>query len=353
MTENGQIIFQTVRMLVLFAVSFLIALPLISFYIRLAKKFGLVKKNIRDSKTTPIFSRLHQNKRGIPTAGGLVIWGTVLFLAVLFLLLSRFFGGAFSYFNFVNRAQTYLPLAVMFFAGLIGLFDDFLGIFQIGPKGGGMRMGIKIFLYSLVAVVAGLWFYFKLDWDILYIPFLGYFAIGWFYLLIFIFIVVAASFSTNETDGLDGLAGGALLFAFLSLIVVSFVLKRYDLAAMEVVILGSLCAFLWHNIYPAKVFMGDTGSMALGTTLGVIAMLTNTALFLPFFAFILFIESLSVLVQVFSKKFFRKKIFLSTPIHHHFEALGWPEACVTMRFWIISALFASFGLVLFFLARFL
>jgi len=166
------------------------------------------------------------------------------------------------------------------------------------------------------------------------------------------FVIIASAFSANETDGLDGLLGGVSLFAFVALTAVAFVLGRYDLATFSGVTSGALLAFLWFNIYPARFFMGDTGSMALGITMGVIAMLTNTALFLPFFAPILIIESISVIIQMTSKKFFGRKIFISTPIHHHFEAIGWPETKVTMRFWIISAVFVAFGLSLFFISRF-
>lgn len=353
MNANTQIVFQVVRMLILLAVSFGVAFLLAPFVTRFLYKFNLTKKNIRDASLTPIFSRLHQNKSQTSTMGGVIIWGTVIGLALVFLILDKLSDGFWGYFNFVNRAQTYLPLVTMLIAGIIGLFDDLLGVFKIGPKGGGLQMGLKIILYTAVAAVGACWFYFRLGWSTFYIPFLGYFEIGWWYLPIFIFIIVATAFSANETDGLDGLAGGTLLFAFGSLIVVSFILGRYDLAAMETVILGALLAFLWFNIYPAKFFMGDTGSMSLGITLGVIAMLTNTAVFLPFFAVILVIESLSVIIQVTSKKIFHRKIFLSTPIHHHFEAIGWPETQVTMRFWIISALASALGLVLFFLARFM
>jgi len=353
MTISHQIVFQVVRMLILLAISFCVAFLAAPLFIRLLTKLDLRKKNIRDASTAPVYSALHQNKCQTPTMGGVIIWGTVIGLALIFLLLNKLSDGFWSYFNFVNRSQTYLPLATMLIAGLIGLFDDLMGIFKIGPKGGGLQMRVKIILYTLVAFVGACWFYFRLGWSTFYVPFLGYFEIGWWYLPIFIFIIVATAFSANETDGLDGLAGGTLLFAFASLIVISFVLGRYDLAAMETVTLGALLAFLWFNIYPAKFFMGDTGSMSLGITLGVIAMLTNTALFLPFFAVILVLESLSVIVQMFSKKFFQRKIFLSTPIHHHFEAIGWPETQVTMRFWIISAMASALGLVLFFLARFL
>lgn len=353
MSVQTQMVFQTVRMMILFAVSFAVAVSLAPFFLRMLRRFDFRKKNIRDAANAPIFSRLHQNKSQTPTMGGLLIWGTVVVLAFLFLVLDKVFGGFWSYFNFVNRGQTYLPLAAMLTAGLLGAFDDFLGILKIGPKGGGLRMSSKIVLYVFLAVAGAAWFYFRLGWSTFYVPFIDYFEIGWWYIPLFIFIIVAAAFSTNETDGLDGLAGGVLLFAFASLVVVSFVMGRYELAAMETAILGALLAFLWFNIYPAKFFMGDTGSMSLGVTLGVIAMLTNTALFLPFFALILVVESFSVLFQVASKKFFHRKIFLSAPIHHHFEALGWPETQVTMRFWIISVIANVIGLVLFFLARFL
>lgn len=337
----------------MFALSFAAAIlitPLIYYFL---DKYDLRKKNIRDKETAPVFNRLHKDKSNIPTMGGIIIWVTVLSVAALFFVLDSLWNGFASYFNFVNRAETYLPLAALFFAAIVGLVDDFLGIRRIGPWGGGLRMSFKIILYTLVALVGAWWFFFRLEWNFLYIPFVGLVDVGWWYIPFFVFVIVAAAFSSNETDGLDGLAAGVLFFAFSAMVVVAFILGRYDLAVMIGAILGALLAFLWFNIYPARFFMGDTGSMSLGITLGVIAMLTNTAIFLPFFAFILVIESGSVIIQVLSKKFRGKKIFLSTPIHHHFEALGWPESQVTMRFWIISAVAASFGLVIFFLARFI
>ena len=285
--------------------------------------------------------------------GGVIIWATVIGLAVLFWVLDFLFDGFWGYLNFIDRAQTYLPLAAMLLAAVVGFADDLLGVLKIGPHGGGIKVRHKLVLYALMAAVGAWWFYFRLGWDFLYIPFLGNFQIGWWYFPFFMFIIIASAFSANETDGLDGLAAGVLLTAFASLTVVAFVLERYDLAAFGGAVIGALLAFLWFNIYPARFFMGDTGSMSLGITLGVIAMLTNTAFLLPFFALILVLESLSVIIQVASKKILGRKVFLSAPIHHHFEALGWPETQVTMRFWIISAIFSALGLVIFFLARFL
>ena len=345
-------IFEAVRVLVMFALSFAVALFVTPFFLRFSEKFDFRKKNIRDEKSAPIFYSFHKKKSETPTMGGMIIWVTVLGLALTFFVLRYFLDGFADYFDFVNRAETYLPLTALLLTALVGLADDLFGILGKGPHKGGLTVVQKLLLYTAVAIVGAWWFYFKLGWDVLYIPFIGSVFIGAWYIPFFIFILVATAFSTNETDGLDGLAAGTLFFAFGAIAVVAFILGRYDLAVMNAAILGALLAFLWFNINPAKFFMGDTGSMSLGITLGVMAMLTNTAFFLPFFGFILVMESLSVIIQVLSKKLRGKKVFFSAPIHHHFEALGWVESQITMRFWIISAVATIFGLVLFFLARF-
>lgn len=343
---------EIIRILVLGGTSFGVALLLTPVLIKLLDRFHL-NKQIRSEESAPIFHKLHKHKENTPTMGGIIIWGTVLLLAVLIFILDKMFDGVFSYLNFIDRAQTYLPLITMFIAAILGLFDDILGVFKIGPNGGGLRVSQKLIIYSVISAIGGLWFYFRLGWDVLYVPFVGGVTIGWWYIPIFMFVIIASAFSTNETDGLDGLAGGVMLFAFVSLTVVSFMLERFHLAAFGAVVVGALIAFLWFNIYPARFFMGDTGSMALGITMGVVAMLTNTTLFLPFFAFILVIESLSVIIQLTSKKLFKRKVFLSTPIHHHFEALGWHETRITMRFWIVSIISCILGLILFLMSRFL
>ncbi len=346
------VVLQAIRVIGLSLVAFLVALALTPVMVRVLKKFH-VAKQIRSGADTPIFSQLHAKKAGTPTMGGAIIWITVLGMALLFVLFDLLFGGFWTYLNFVDRAQTYLPIAAMLIAAILGLADDIMGVLKIGPYGGGLRMTQKLVLYLLLAIIGALWFYYRLDWSVLHIPFVGNLEIGWWYIPLFIFIIVASAFSANETDGLDGLAGGALLFAFSALAVVAFAIGRYDLAAFGGVIIGALLAFLWFNIYPARFFMGDTGSMSLGITMGIVAMLTNTTLLLPFFASILVFESLSVIIQVVSKKLRNgKKVFLSAPIHHHFEALGWPETQVTMRFWIVSAILSALGLIIFFLERY-
>ncbi len=344
--------FQIIRILFFSALSFIFAIlsaPLLTHFLY---KYKLGKK-IRNSGATPIFSKLHAHKAGTPTMGGVLVWGTVLILILFFYFLMQLFpGDVFYYFNFLSRAETLLPLGALIATAIIGLFDDWLDVTGRGMfGGGGLKLRHRLLIYTLIAIFGALWFYFKLDWSIIHVPFLGNFEIGAWYIPIFIFIIVATSFSVNETDGLDGLAGGTLLIAFAAYGVISFVMGRYDLAAFCAVIIGALLAFLWFNIPPARFYMGDTGAMSLGVTLGIIAMLTNNAFLLVFIGFIFLVESLSVIIQTLSKKIRGKKIFLSSPIHHHFQALGWPEAKVVMRFWVIAGMAATIGLIIFLLDK--
>ena len=345
------ILLQLIRILALSALSFGVSMLFAPLWLKVLKKLNFGKQ-IRN-EGAPIYHSLHKKKEGTPTAGGVIVWLPVLVLVLAIWLLAKLFNGFFEYLNIVNRAQTYLPLAAFVGAALLGLIDDILGVFRIGEKGGGLSVKIKVVFYTLISLVGALWFYFKLNWDILHIPLIGNWQIGEWYILFFVFILVASAFSANETDGLDGLLGGTMLTAFLSEGAVAFLIGKYDLTALIAMIAGSLLAFLWDNIYPAKYFGGDTLSMSLGISIGVIAVLTNTVFLLPFFVFIPFLESLSVIIQVGSKKLRKKKVFLSSPIHHHFEAKGWPEPQITMRFWLVSWLMAALGLIIFFLDKFI
>jgi len=340
--------FQVIRIFTLSAVSFAIAIawtPLLSHFLYKYK----LGKSIRNEGATPIYSRLHKHKEGTPTMGGVLVWVTVLFVILIFAYLSslEFIPEWIANFNFLSRSETLLPLGVLIASALVGLLDDWFNVKQRGGgRGGGLKMRHRLLIFALIAAVGAWWFYFKLDWDVIHIPFSGTYAIGWWFIPFFIFIIVATAFSVNETDGLDGLAAGTLLAAYGSLGALAFIQGQYDLVAFCGVITGALLAFLWFNIKPARFFMGDTGSMSLGVTLGVVAILTHAEFFLPIIAFIFVIESGSVLIQITSKKLFNKKIFLSAPIHHHFEALGWPESKIVMRFWVIAAVTAVIGLIL-------
>ncbi len=327
----------------------LLATPLLTHFLYKYK----LGKNIRDDGSTPVFSALHKDKKGTPTMGGILVWGTVVIIATVFWIADRIFEipGA-HVFNFLTRRETLLPLGAFLGASLVGLADDFLDINRLGHKGRGFPFRFKVFLYTLVAIIGAWWFYFKLDFSYLHVPFYGNLEIGWLFIPFFILVVVGTSFAVNEADGLDGLAGGTLLIAFLSFSLISYMSGRENLAAFLGVTIGALLAFLWFNVYPARFIMGDTGSMGLGVLLAIVAFLTNSVLLLPLIGFIFMVEAFSALIQIFSKKVFKRKIFLSAPIHHHFEALGWPETKVTMRFWIISAVTSIIGVIIFFLDRY-
>ncbi|MBI4135333.1 phospho-N-acetylmuramoyl-pentapeptide-transferase [Candidatus Uhrbacteria bacterium] len=324
-----------------FALAFLFAPMLLRFLVR--HKLG---KQIRSAALAPIFARLHKNKEGTPTMGGILIWGITLLVLVVVWIAAKLDGSFWSALNFFSRPQTYLPLAALFAAAAVGIVDDLFNIKRIGPAGGGLRMRHRLILYTAIAAVGAFWFYFKLEWDVLHIPFFGNVIVGAWYIPIFMLVIVATGFSVNQTDGLDGLAGGVLLSAFAAYAAIAFILERYDLAALLAVIIGALTVFIWYNIYPAKFFMGDTGSMSLGVTLGVVAMLTNYALLLPIIGVILVVEAASTILQLVSKRYYRKKIFLSSPLHHHLEAKGWPEPNVVFRLWLISAFGAMVGVIL-------
>ncbi|HEV8601556.1 MAG TPA: phospho-N-acetylmuramoyl-pentapeptide-transferase [Patescibacteria group bacterium] len=336
-----------IKIFSLATISFIVAIaltPLLTNFLY-KHKFG---KQIRADGTTPVFSKLHDKKKGTPTMGGILIWLTTILLASVFWFLDRVAGIEFFHnLNFLTRQQTLLPLGVLGATALLGLLDDYLGVKGIGGgRGGGLRVRHRLLFYTFVAIVGAYWFYYKLQFDIFHIPGLGNFTIGLWYVPLFIFVVIATSFSVNQTDGLDGLAGGVLAVSFFSYGLIAFMQGRTELAALCGVLGGSLLAFLWFNIYPARFFMGDTGSMSLGTVLAVIAFLTNSVAVLPIIGIILVIESFSTLLQIYWRKVYRKKLFLSTPLHHHFEAIGWPETKVTMRFWVISAVAATIGVAI-------
>ena len=357
MVENLELI----KIFSVTVLAFLVALfctPLLTNFLY-KNNFG---KQIRSDGSTPIFSKLHAKKKGTPTMGGVLIWGTVLVLTFLFWFLDRVVGisnlripgSEFTLFhslNFLTRSETWLPLAAFVGASLVGLFDDFLDARSRGYKGRGIRFRHKVLLYAIVAAIGAWWFYVKLGFSTVYVPFLGDLGLGLLYIPFFILIVVGTSFAVNQTDGLDGLAGGTLLVAFLCYIVVTFTGKDYNLTAVTAGVCGALIAFLWFNVHPARFFMGDTGSMGMGVLLAILAFLTDTVFLLPLFGFIFLIEAGSYFLQIGSKLFLGKKLLLSAPLHHHLEAKGWPETKVTERFWIISWITAIVGMIIYFFGK--
>lgn len=327
--------------------AFVIALILTPWFIRQLIKFR-VGKQIRDNAITgeksKLFSELHAKKSGTPTMGGLLIWGTILLVVLLSRLAS--FLGVIDH-SLLNRKETWIPIFTLVTFGLLGAVDDWLNIKGIG-KTKGLSAKLKLIWLIILSAFGGWWFYSKIGFSSINIPIPGVEAIevGWWYIPIFIIVIIATANAVNFTDGLDGLASGLLILAFASFGILSYTEGMFLLSALCAVITGATSAFLWFNIPPAKFFMGDTGSLALGATLGVIAMLTEQTLILPIIGFIFVLEALSVIIQITSKKLFKRKVFKIAPIHHHFEKCGWKESTIVMRFWIIGAIFVTFGTIL-------
>lgn len=325
--------------------AFALAFALAPWFIRQLRHYK-IGKNIRevasDGKVAELFHKLHAKKAGTPTMGGILIWGVTLLVVALSRVFSYF--GIFDL-SLLNRKETYLPIFTLVTMGLLGAVDDWFNIKGLGTSKG-INIKPKFILLTLFAVLGSLWFYFKLGYNQIHVPGVGDFSIGLWYIPLFIFIISASAHSVNFTDGLDGLAGGLLIIAFGASGALAYSQGLLILSALCAVIAGATLAFLWFNVSPAQFYMGDTGSIALGSTLGVMAMMTDTVLILPFIAFIPVVVTLSIIIQLTSKKLFKRKVFHIAPLHHHFEHLGWPETQVVMRFWIIGGLVATLGLIL-------
>ena len=324
-----------------FAVGLLLTPWFVSF-LRRNKLGKQLRVETVDGREASIFRKYHENKMGTPTMGGLLIWGSIL-ITVLFSRALALFG--FVENSLLQRGQVYLPLFMLVALGLLGALDDYLNISGVGKKRG-LDVFPKIASLLVISTVGALWFYFKLGYAEIHIPFYGELSVGAFYIPLFIFIIIGTANAVNVTDGLDGLAGGLLMIAFGGFAVLAYMSGLMILAGFCAVCAGAVAAFLWHNVPPALFFMGDTGSLALGGTLGVIALMIDHVLVLPFLGFVFVIEMLSVIIQLTSKKLRGgKKVFKAAPIHHHFEALEWGESKVTMRLWIIGAFFAFLGII--------
>lgn len=288
------------------------------------------------------------NETKTPRAGGLMIWITVLFLAAIFWLLAQIWPHSFfAALNFITRSQTWLPLFTLLMGGIIGFVDDWMVVNQGGTySGGGLSFWQRLFFVTVVGLLGASWFYFKLDWSSIAIPFYGLIDLGWIFIPFFILVMLGV-FSSGVIDGVDGLSGGVFATIFLSYAALAVVREQYQLAGLCFVIVGVLVAYLWFNIPPARFFMGETGILALSLTLTVVAFLTNGVILLPIIAVILVAESGSVIIQLLSKKFRHgKKVFLSAPLHHHFQGLGWSSPKVTMRFWLLSAMGGLIGVAI-------
>ncbi len=312
--------------LLTFALVVILMPPFIVFLRRLG--FG---KRIRIEGPTS-----HYVKEGTPTMGGVLMMSVVGVAAVLF----HFLGDG----NFLGP-QTIAPILTLLFIGGLGTFDDYLN----ATTGEGIRIRQKL----LWQIAASLFIAYQVQdtYDItaLSVPFVGDVAIEpWFYILFAAFAIVATTNGVNFTDGLDGLAGGTLIFAFVAYMIIALLGGQTNLAILCALLIGALLGFLWFNVHPAQVFMGDSGALGIGATLAVVSLITGQILLLPLIGIIFVLQVGSDILQIGYFKMTHKRIFKMAPLHHHFELSGWDEEKITMRFWIIGALAAMLGVTFYF-----
>lgn len=336
-------------------ISFIIGLLLTPIATHYFYKYRMWRRTSRQNNIAPEklegFARIHDNKAEVstPRTGGMIIWvAVILTVSIVWWIDYILQNDLTSKLYFISRNQTLLPFSTLIFASLIGLGDDFLQIFGKGKwlTDPIVLRYIKVGIIFLLGLIIGYWFYFKLGVTELYIPWYGFVSLGYLFIPFFI-LVMLSLWSSSVIDGVDGLSGGVLASIFMAYTLIAYFNNQADIATFCAVITGGILAFLWFNIPPARFYMGETGMIGLTVTLAVIAFMTDTVLLLPIIAFPLFITSLSNIIQITARKFFNgKKVFLFAPLHHHFEALGWPKYKVTMRYWIVGIMTSILGVII-------
>ena len=302
--------------------AFLLGLVLGAPYIRALRRFR-IGQNIR-----PEGPQTHYVKQGIPTMGGALFIGVTcaLWLFVLLLLPGTE--------RDVFIPQTIVPIGALVFVGVLGAIDDLVNV----RYGFGIRGRHKLVWQTIVGLVGAIYIQRHFGVNGVYVPLVGEVQIGEVaFIALALFTIVAMSNGVNLTDGMDGLAGGTAVFAFLSVAFIAAARGFPWLVVFCAAITGAILAFLWFNVHPAEVIMGDTGALALGATLATIALTTGFVLLLPVLGVIFVAETVSVMIQVGAFKLRGKRVFRMSPLHNHFELIGWAEEKVTIRFWLIGA----------------
>ena len=352
------VVIDIVKVIVPTAAAFIIGIAIAPILTHYLYKYKAWKKNpgkvALDGTEAVEFNKLHkETERKVPRMGGILIWGSVAITTLLIWTISKVVGGDITEkLDFLSRNQTWVPFFTLLIGSMVGLVNDFFDVTR--HDGRGLKLRHRLIIVSAVSFFVAWWFYDKLDVTSLGIPFDGALQVGW--LIIPIFMLVAlALYASGVIDGIDGLSGGVFATIFAAYAGIAFYQQQIDLAAFSGAVAGATLAFLWFNIPPARFYMTETGTMGLTLTLAVIAFMTDSLgegigiAILPVVAFPLFITVLSNVLQVLSKKFRGKKLFRVAPIHHHFEAIGWPGYKVTMRFWVIGIIFALIGMIIAFI----
>ena len=345
------ILFDAARVLIPFVATFSIGIilaPVLTHYLykhKVWKKKGGKGKGLGDDTGTPLFDAMHgAQEMKTPRMGGILIWGSVVVVAGLLWLLGTVYP-TFAELDFVNRGQTWLPLFGLLFGAALGFANDVLDVSTPDARG----LSLPIRLTAIAAAAAGWWFYDKLEVSSVGIPFMGPFELGILFVPFFV-LVTLAIYASGVIDGIDGLAGGVFAIIFMTYAGIAFAQEQIALAAFAAAVSGGIFAFLWFNVPPARFWMTETGSMALTLALVLVAFSTDVlgggvgVAVLPIIALPLTATVISVALQVGFKKFLKRKLFKVAPIHHHFEAIGWPSYKVTMRYWIITIIAGVFGI---------
>lgn len=342
-----------VRVLIPAGIAFVIGIgmtPILTHYLykykAWKKKSG---KTAYDGSEAAEFNRLHiHHEVRAPRMGGVIVWASVLLTTLGLALFAKLFPGPVTQqLDFLSRGQTWIPLAALLVGAFAGLVDDLL---IIRPGGDGLRLRYRLIIVVALSTLIGIWFYDKLEVTSIQIPFDGMLYLGWMIVPFFV-LTSLAIFASGVIDGIDGLSGGVFASIFASYAIIAFSQDQIHLAAFCAAVTAGLLAFLWFNVPPARFYMSDTGTMALTLTIPVIALMTDKlgggigVTVLPIIGALLVATVASDILQMTWKRVFGRKLFRIAPLHHHFEALGWPGEKVTMRYWILSIVFAFAGVI--------
>ena len=343
-----------VKILVPATIAFVIGIlstPIVTYYLykyRVWKKVG--GKTALDGSMANEFNRLHgDGETKTPRMGGIVIWGSVFITTIGIAFFSDVFpGSSISHFNFLTRNETWIPFFTLIVGAMVGFLNDLM---DVSPGGKGLTLKWRLLIVVILSGFIGWWFYAKLAVTAIGIPFAPPFVIGWLIIPLFI-LVSLCLYASGVIDGIDGLSGGIFASIFASYTIIAFAEHQYDLAALCATLVGGLLAFLWFNIPPARFYMSETGTMGITLTIASVAFLTDNlsagigVAVLPIIGALLLATVVSNVLQIIWKRAFGKKLFRIAPLHHHFEAIGWPGSKVVMRYWILSIMFAFAGVIL-------
>jgi len=346
-------ILDVIKILIPAALAFFVGILITPFVADFLYKHKMWKKKsvatTTDGHAATITAKLHADEeRKTPRMGGIVVWGSVVITVLILSFLSLLFPNETTgKLNLLSRNQTWLPLFILLAGAWCGLIDDYLVCRDKGTyAGGGLSLKTRLLFVTLLGTLGAWWFYLKLGMDFIHIPFTGDMHLGFLFIPIFILFTIGI-YSGGIIDGVDGLSGGVFATIYSAYAIIAFAGGQIDLAAYCSVVVGGLLAFLWFNIPPARFFNSETGTMALTTSLVVVAFLTKAVIPLLIIAFLLIATSASSMIQILSKRYRGgKKVFLVAPLHNHFQAKGWPASKVTMRYWVIGMILAVLGVII-------